>query len=75
MDVEGLGKASRLNGPLSNATSAAQLSKHSDWDLAVNCNGFTKRFDALNLVHGLGREVRSSAVWTRPHRDTFYDKE
>lgn len=67
-------KAQLLNGP-SDALSGAQLREYSDRNLAVNCNGFAKRLDALNLVHGLRREVRSGAVWTRPHRDTFYDKE
>jgi len=46
--------------------------KHGHWNLASDGYGFAQRLDTLDLVHGLSRKIRFSAVWTGPHRDAFY---
>ncbi|MGH8476343.1 MAG: hypothetical protein ACRERV_10740 [Methylococcales bacterium] len=38
---------------------------------AINRDRFSERLDALNFVHGLGCEVRLSAMWARQHRDVL----
>jgi hypothetical protein len=42
---------------------------------ATDSHRFTKRFDALDLVHGLRGEVRLAAARARPHGDAFNDQE
>ena len=41
---------------------------------AINGHGFAQRLNALDLVHGLGGEVRFAAVRTGPHGDAFNDQ-
>ena len=47
----------------------------SDRNRAIDCNRFSKRLDALNFMHGLGREVRLAAAGTRPERNGFDNKQ
>ena len=47
----------------------------SDRNRAIDCNRFSKRLDALNFMHGLGREVRLAAAGARPQRNGFNNKQ
>ncbi|MGQ0594001.1 MAG: hypothetical protein ACT4QB_15565, partial [Gammaproteobacteria bacterium] len=38
--------------------------ENSDWHMASDCYGLTKCLDTLNLVHGLSREIRLTAMRT-----------
>ena len=39
------------------------IEKLGNWNRAIDRHGFAKRLDAFNLVHGLSREVRLTAMW------------
>ena len=47
----------------------------SDWHRPIDRDRFAKRFDALDFVHGLGREVGLAATRARPHGDGLDDKQ
>lgn len=42
-----------------------------DGYFSIDGNGAAKRFDALDLVHGLRSEIRFAAVRAHPQGNTF----